>query len=120
MGETVVTAPNRPKLVSGSSASLEPGVERYIVKGGGSAVFQMERDDQIDIALLEGGQLAEIVVFSAKGKSDLPALGLRGRGKPVGLQAILSGDGEDANALRFGPLPARLDSGEPVCAIVRT
>ena len=67
MSDTLVTSVLRPKLVSAGTASLAPGVERYIVKGGGTAVFALERDDTLQIALLEGGQAVEIIAFNDGG-----------------------------------------------------
>ncbi len=118
MTTTLVTAPARPKTVATGAPSLAPGVERYIVKGGGSGVFALDRDDRVELALLEGAQSVEVVVFGDQGKSDLPALGLQGRSKPEGLQRILSGDSDDAARVRFGLFRRGLDIGRAQAAIL--
>ena len=111
MAETLVTSALKPKFLASGMAALDPGVERYIVKGGGSAVFALERDDTIDIALIEGSQGVEVVAFNEARKSDLAALGLKGKAKPTGLAAILSGSSEDAARVRFGLFRRDLDIG---------
>ena len=111
MSATILTSPSRPKLFVPGQASLEPGVERYVVKGGGSAVLEIEAGDAVEIALLEGGQPVEVVAFGRDKKGDLPALGLKRHGKPVGLHEILSGDSEDAARVRFGLFRRGLDIG---------
>ena len=116
MSEILVTSALKPKLMSGGMAALAPGFERYIIKGGGSAVYALERDDTLEIALLEDGQSIEIVAFNDSGKSDLGALGLKGRAKPVGIAGILSGDSDDAAKVRFGLFRRELDIGRAQAA----
>jgi aminomethyltransferase len=86
-------------------------VERYVLKGGGTAAFELEAGDRIQISALEGGQLVEVAAIGAKGKSDLEALGLNGRVKPVGIQRTLERDDEDAMRVRFGLYRRGLDLG---------
>ena len=102
MSTTTLTSPSRPKLVAAGIASLEPSVERYVLKAGGTAGLEIDAGDRIEIAALEGGQPVEIVVFGDKGKSDLGALGLQGRARPLGIERALSEDTEDAARVRFG------------------
>lgn len=101
MSETILTSPAKPKIFVPGRPSLEPGVERYVLKGGGTAAFELEAGDRIQISALEGGQLVEVAAIGAKGKSDLEALGLNGRVKPVGIQRTLERDDEDAMRVRF-------------------
>ncbi len=42
---------------------LPPGVERYVVNGGGLTGFQIFPDDEIEIINNEGNQICEILVF---------------------------------------------------------
>ena len=112
MSTTLVTSPSRPKAVVAGVASLEPGVERTIVKGGGCGVFALEDGDKIEIALLEGGQSVEVMAFSSDGRGDLPAIGLAAKLKPVGIQAILASEREDAARVRFGLFRRGLDIGQ--------
>lgn len=118
MNERVTALSTLPQLMTAGVLTLERNVERYIVKGGGSGVFSIERDDQVEIALIEPGQTVEVVVFSEKGKSDLSAIGLKGRGRPTGLQAILDGSGEDAQRVRFGLFRRGLDIGRAQSAVL--
>ena len=57
--------------------SLPPGVERYIVEGGGLTGIQILPDDEIEIINNEGNQVCEISVFNKDGKSDLAILNLK-------------------------------------------
>ncbi len=107
--DSVVTSPLRPMVVVPGSPVLDAGVERYVVKGGGSAVFALERDDTIEIVPLEGGQPVEIAAFGRDGDDDLPALGLKKHGKPTGIKRILASDSEDAVRVRFGLFRRDLD-----------
>ena len=50
---------------------LPPGVERYVIQGGGIHVFEIFPDDKIEIVNDEGKQICELIVFNSKGKSDL-------------------------------------------------
>ena len=56
---------------------LPPGVERYVVEGGGLTGIQILPDDEIEIINNEGNQLCEISVFNKDGKSDLAILCLK-------------------------------------------
>ena len=57
--------------------ALPPGVERYIVEGGGLTGIQILPDDEIEIINNEGNQVCEISVFNKDGKSELAILGLK-------------------------------------------
>ena len=56
---------------------LPPGVERYVVAGGGINVLQIFPEDKIEIINDEGKQICEIIVFNSKGKNDLSILNLK-------------------------------------------
>jgi aminomethyltransferase len=116
MTASTLVSPARPSLIVPGRSALGPGVERYVVKAGGSATFALERDDLIEVTPLEGSQQIEVVAFGKNGKPDLAALGLKGRGKPVGLQAILDGDSEDAVRVRFGLFRRGFDIGRATAA----
>ena len=49
---------------------LPPGVERYIVSGGGLTGIQIFPEDEIKIINNEGNQICEILVFDKDGKSQ--------------------------------------------------
>jgi aminomethyltransferase len=109
MTVSLAPSPLKPKTLTAGAVSLDPGIERYIVKGGGSGVFAIEAGDTLELALLEGNQAIEVVAFDAKGKTSLGAIGLSGKGKPVGIQSILASDSEDAARVRFGLFRRGLD-----------
>ena len=56
---------------------LPPGVERYVVNGGGLTGIQIFADDEIEIVNDEGNQICEICVFDSKGKSELGIFNLK-------------------------------------------
>ena len=56
---------------------LPPGVERYLVNGGGLTGIQVFPDDEIEITNNEGNQICEINVFDKDGKSSLSILNLK-------------------------------------------
>lgn len=111
MSETILTSPAKPKLFVPGTPALQPGVERYVLKAGGTAAYELEAGDRVEIAAIEGGQIVEIAAFGARGKSDLEALGLTGRGKPLGIERALSTESEDAARVRFGLFRRGFDIG---------
>lgn len=102
MAKTLTVSRQKPKIVAWGRPSLEPGVERYVLNGGGTGVYALESDDVIEIALLEGAQTVEMLSFGANGKSNLASLGLTGRGSATDIQKILADDSDDAARVRFG------------------
>ena len=56
---------------------LPPGVERYVVNGGGLTGIQIFPDDEIEIINNEGNQICEISVFNKDGKSEPGILNLK-------------------------------------------
>ena len=91
---------------------FEPGTERYRVAGGGAVILSVFPGDRIAIVDREGGQRCEIAAFAADGREDLAALGLRPGTDSSGIDALLSGESEDARtvatALRRRGLPGRV------------
>ncbi len=69
---------------------LPPGVERYIVNGGGLTGIQIFPDDEIEIINDEGNQICEILVFNKDGKSELSALNLKKNKLSSDIKKILS------------------------------
>ena len=68
---------------------LPPGVERYIVNGGGLTGIQVFPDDEIEIVNNEGNQLCEISVFNKEGKSELSILNLKEKKDTSEIKKIL-------------------------------
>ena len=56
---------------------LPPGVERYVVNGGGLTGFQVFPDDELEILNNEGNQICEIIVFNNAGNSEPAILNLK-------------------------------------------
>ena len=56
---------------------LPPGVERYVVEGGGLTGIQILPEDEIEIINNDGNQICEISVFNKDGKSELAILNLK-------------------------------------------
>ena len=77
--------------------SLPPGVERYLVKGGGLSVVTLDPDDKIEITDTEGKQKCEIIVFNKDGKPDCSLLGLKEKNDPKNIKKILSDKNESAS-----------------------
>jgi aminomethyltransferase len=114
---TIATA-LRPRLLGVGQAALDPGVERYVLKGGGSMVLSIDAGDTVELALLDGSQQVELVAFAANGREDVAALGLRANAVPEGLRAILAGQSEDAQRVRYGLSRRKLDIGRARCALL--
>ena len=57
--------------------ALPPGVERYLIQGGGINVLEIFPEDKLEIINDEGKQICEIIVFNSKGKSDQSILNLK-------------------------------------------
>ena len=70
---------------------LPPGVERYIVEGGGLTGIQIFPDDEIEIINNEGNQICEISVFNKDGKSEPEILSLKGVKGVDTVSAVRSG-----------------------------
>ena len=69
---------------------LPPGVERYIVNGGGLTGIQIFPDDEIEIINDEGNQVCEISVFDKDGNSNLQILNLKEKKDTSEIIKILS------------------------------
>ena len=80
--------------------SLPPGVERYLVKGGGLSIISLDPDDKIEITDTEGKQKCEVIVFNKDGKPDCSLLGLKEKNEPKDIKKILSEKNESAFHLR--------------------
>jgi Uncharacterized conserved protein len=76
--------------------SLPPGVERYLIKGGGLSIITLDPDDKIEITDTEGKQKCEIIVFNKDGKPDCGLLGLKEKNDSKNIKKILSDKNESA------------------------
>ena len=80
---------------------LPPGVERYVVNGGGITGVQIFPDDEIEIINNEGNQICEISVFNKDGKSDNGILNLKDNKDSSELKKILLSKDENSKIAAF-------------------
>ncbi|MCI0719500.1 MAG: aminomethyltransferase family protein [Acidobacteria bacterium] len=101
---------SRPRLREPGLLRLEPGMERYRVRGGGATVLALAAGDQMTITDIEGRQRCELALFSPEGlEEDAASLGARADGRSDGLAAMLSNGGEDAQGLLAALSQHRID-----------
>lgn len=68
---------------------LPPGVERYVVKGGGSVTVKVDQGDKITVVDKEGLQAIELLLFDKDGLCKAAYLG-KPKGQPAsGLMSLL-------------------------------
>ncbi len=103
---------NRPRLIEPGLPRIEPGTERYRVAGGGALVVGLSAGDRLTLSDPEGGQRAEVAVFSPEGREDFGALSLPASGPALGINRLLAGGDEAAKAiaaaLRLRGLPGQI------------
>ena len=80
---------------------LPPGVERYVVNGGGLTGIQLFPDDEIEIINNEGNQICEIAVFNKDGNSDLSLLSLKEIKDSAEIKKILSSKDETSRVAAY-------------------
>ena len=79
---------------------LPPGVERYVIQGGGIHVFEINSDDKIEIVNDEGKQFCEVIAFNSKGKHDLTILNLKENSDGDFLKKSISQDQKISNIFK--------------------
>ena len=97
---------------------LPPGVERYIVNGGGLTGIQILPDDEIEIINNEGNQICEITVFNKDGKSDLSLLSLKEVKDNSEIKKILSTKDESSRIAAYQLKKRNLDIKNSKSSIV--
>ena len=80
--------------------TLPPGVERYLVQGGGINVLEIFPEDKLEIINDEGKQICEVIVFNSKGKSDLSILNLKENSNGDYLKKAINQDGKILNLFK--------------------
>tara|TARA_S200000501_G_scaffold119020_1_gene111819 strand:+ start:100 stop:2439 length:2340 start_codon:yes stop_codon:yes gene_type:complete len=88
---------------------LPPGVERYVVNGGGLTGIQIFPEDEIEIINNEGNQICEVVVFDKNGKSNLSILSLKNNTNSSEIKKILSKSDEDSKTAAYQLKKRNLD-----------
>ena len=97
---------------------LPPGVERYVVNGGGLTGIQLFPDDEIEIINNEGNQICEIAVFNKDGNSDLSLLSLKEIKDSAEIKKILSSKDETSRVAAYQLKKRNLDIKNSKSAIV--
>ena len=97
---------------------LPPGVERYVVCGGGLSIFEIFPEDQIEIINNEGKQLLEIAVFNNKGKTDSSILNLKENGSANEIKKILSRKEESVQTAVYQLKKNKLDINKAKSSLV--
>ena len=97
---------------------LPPGVERYVVNGGGLTGIQLFPDDEIEIINNEGNQICEITVFNKDGNSDLSLLSLKEIKDSAEIKKILSSKDETSRVAAYQLKKRNLDIKNSKSAIV--
>lgn len=80
----------RKGIISPGLPILPHGVERYVVKGGGSQALRIETGDEISVVDREGLQPVEMVFFAPDGTSNAQMIGAKGGHSLKGLQKALT------------------------------
>ena len=90
------TTPAPSRILRPGQRSLPVNTERYPVKGGGSAVVEVEAGDRITLTDVEGGQACEVMFCDAQGRFDLGGLGATADGTASNFKAMLENASEGA------------------------
>ena len=88
---------------------LPPGVERYIVSGGGITGIQILPEDEIEIINNEGNQICEISVFNKDGKSETGILNLKNDKDASEIKKILLANDENSKIAAYQLKKRNLD-----------
>ncbi|MGB1035212.1 MAG: aminomethyltransferase, partial [Primorskyibacter sp.] len=99
----VVPGPPKPSgIFEPCVFSMPPGVERYVVSGGGAILVRLEPGDGLEVENTEGGQPCEIVTCGPDGISDPAMVDATATGAPTGLMALLASQDHSLRSLRMG------------------
>ena len=83
----------RPRVLRPGIGVTSPGLERYVVTGGGLVGLHVAAGDRVRIHNPEGRQQCELVVFGTNGESTPGIVGVEARGDGDGIKEILSAGG---------------------------
>ena len=94
MASTALALPTR--VLQPGMRLLPPGVERYVVRGGGLTAMWLRAGDQIEITDPQGRQCAEVAMFDANGNARPELLDNRAPADLPGIHTALALDREDS------------------------
>ena len=97
LATSILSSPRPSMIFRPGIRSLAPGVERYLVRGGGSVTVRVGPGDRLRIVDLEGLQACEIVPRGTDGRADAAMLG----GNPGAKQIRIFGEGPAGEAAAF-------------------
>ena len=97
---------------------LPPGVERYLVNGGGLTGIQIFPDDEIEIVNNEGNQICEIIVFNKDGKSEPSILNLKENKADSEIKKVLLSKDESSQIAAYQLKKRNLDIVKAKSSIV--
>lgn len=92
----------KPRLLLPGMPALDPGTERYYVKGASATAVSLLAGDVLEVVNTAGGQPAELVVFDTEGISEPGLVGAANHGPASGTQAILDKNLTDARRVKAG------------------
>ena len=101
--ETEPISPGAPRpsaILRPGLPQLPPGLERYVVRGGGAAVITLRTGDVVEVTDLEGLQPCEVVTADDTGACDLGVIAQKPNATADGLRAILASGSENAQSVR--------------------
>jgi aminomethyltransferase len=90
---------DRPRLLLPGVRALPPGVERFVVAGGGSLTLPVFAGDRLEVIDREGRQACEIVAMTADGREAPGLIGAADDGPAEGLRAMLARGGGEVRGL---------------------
>ena len=90
---------DRPRLLLPGVRALPPGVERFVVAGGGSLTLPVFAGDRLEVIDREGRQACEIVAMTADGREAPGLIGAADDGPAEGLRAMLARGGGEVQGL---------------------
>ncbi len=99
---------------------LPPGVERYVINGGGLTGIQIFPEDEIEIINNDGNQICEISVFNKDGKSELGILNLKENKSNSEIKKILLKKDESSRTAVYQLKKRNLDIAKSKSATVFT
>ncbi|MEL7542725.1 MAG: aminomethyltransferase, partial [Pseudomonadota bacterium] len=106
----VPPGPPSPSVIHNRIRPVLPrGVERYIIEGRRSALFQIRAGDTITVTDREGGQPCELLAADTKGVIDPGMLGRKGNSKATGIKTALAGNTESAKQARRALARRKID-----------